>query len=174
MSSCEIQWITFGGDVEFGESHEEEAAECGSEESTVDRLKSAIWGRVDVQAGGAEELNSFLAWYVIAADGEHTGLIAEDAWAGSKVLELVLVCHLLYAGPRCYVTLVNKTVEELCAAFYFGKVVRDFHMPAFSTSPVRYTVAVLVSHLNVIVFVVVVLLILLFLFILLVFLWFYV
>lgn len=81
MCSCETQWISFRGHVEFWKSHEEEAAECGSKESTVDRLKSAVWGRVDVQAGRAEELNSFLAWYVIAADREHTGLIAEDAWA---------------------------------------------------------------------------------------------
>ncbi len=107
MRSCEVQWIVFSGDIEFGESHEEEAAERGSEESTVDRLKSAVWGGVDVQAGGAEKLNSFLAWDVIAADGKDTGLIAEDAWARSKVLELIFVCHLLYAGSGCYVTLVN-------------------------------------------------------------------
>lgn len=107
MCSCEVQRIAFGGDVEFGEGHEEKATECGSKEGTVDGLKSAVWRRVDIQTGRAEELNGFLAWYIIAANGQDTGLITKDSGAGSKVLELVFVCHLLYAGPRGYVTLVN-------------------------------------------------------------------
>lgn len=175
MCSGEIQWVAFGGDVELGKGHEEEAAECGSKKSAVDGLESAIRGRVDVQAGGAEELNGFLARYVIATDGEDTSLIAEDAWTGSKVLELVFVCHLLYAGPRRYVTLVNETVEELCAAFYLCDVVGDFHVPTFSASSVRNTIAVLISHLNVVVFVLLLIILLLFLlFFLLVFFWFHI
>ena len=99
MCSCEIEWIAFGGDVEFGKGHEEEAAEGGSKKCTIDRLKPAVRGRIDVQTGRAEELDGFLAWYVIAANGKNPGLITEDAWAGSKVLKLVLVRHLLYAWP---------------------------------------------------------------------------
>ena len=153
MCSCEVQWIAFGGDIELGEGHEEKATECCSKESTVDRLESAVWRRVDVQTRGAEELNSLLARYVIATNGEDTGLITENARAGSKVLKLVLVCHLLYAGPRCYVTLVNEAVEELRAAFDFCDIVGDFHVSAFRTSPIGNVIAVLVSHLYIIVLV---------------------
>ena len=175
MCCCEVQWIAFGRDIEFGESHEEEAAKCSSKEGTVDRLKTTVRGSIDVQARGAEELNSFLAWYVIAANGKDAGLIAEDAWAGSEVLVLIFVCHLLYTGPRRYVTLVNETVEQFCAAFYLGDVVGGFHMPAFSTSPVGHTIAILISHLNVIIFVVLLLfVVVVILFFLLVFFWFHV
>ena len=175
MCSCEVQWIAFGGDIELGEGHEEKATECRPKESTVDRLESAVWRRVDVQTRGAKELNSFLARYVIAANGEDASLIAENARAGSKVLELVLVCHLLYAGPRCYVTLVDEAVEELRAAFDLCDIVGDFHVSAFRTSPIGNAIAILVSHLHIVVLVLFLFLFFFFLlFFLLVFFWLHV
>lgn len=95
MGGCEIQRIAFCGDVEFGERHEEETAKCCAEECAVDGLKAAIWGGVDVQTAGAEEFDSLLPRYVVAADGQYASLVAEDTWARSKMLQLVLVCHLL-------------------------------------------------------------------------------
>ena len=66
MCRCEIQRITLGGDVELGEGHEEKAAEGCAKKGAVDGLETAVrWG-VDIEAGWAEQLDGFLAGYVVA------------------------------------------------------------------------------------------------------------
>lgn len=48
MGGCEIEGIAFGADVEFGEGHEEEAAERCAKEGAIDGLESAVGRSVDI------------------------------------------------------------------------------------------------------------------------------
>ena len=99
MGGGEVEGVAFGGDFEFGEGHEEEAAEGGAEEGAVDGLEAAIGRCVDVEAAGTEKFDGVDARGVVAADGQHFGAVAEDPRTGAEMLGVVFLGHLLYSWP---------------------------------------------------------------------------
>lgn len=54
-------------DVQVGEGHEKEGREGGSEEGAVDGLEPRVGWGVDIETGGAEELDSLVAGTVVQA-----------------------------------------------------------------------------------------------------------
>jgi len=144
----EVEGVAFGGDVEFGEGHEEEAAEGCAEEGAVDGLEAGVGGDVDVEAGGAEEFDGFLAGDVTAADGEDAGLVAEDPGAVAKGLQFVFVGHLLDSRAGGDEALVDEAVEELGGRFDGGEVTGQAHGSVVGGPPVGGGdfVAIFVAH----------------------------
>ena len=93
----EVAGVAFDADFEFGEGHEEEAAECGAEEGAVHGLESAVGGRVDVEAAWAEQFHRILPGCVADAHRKDFGSVAEYPRTQPEVLQVVLFRHLLYA-----------------------------------------------------------------------------
>lgn len=112
MLGSVLRWLSAAIEIGVRECHEEETTERGTEEGAIDGLKSAVGRGVDVQTSRAEELDSFLAWGVCAANGKHLCTVTEDTRAVAEVAELVLFIHLLYAGPGDDITRVDESVEE--------------------------------------------------------------
>lgn len=123
MSSCKIQWIAFGGNVELRKGHKEETTKCGAKESAIDRLEATIWGGINVQARGAEKLHGFLSRNIITPNWKHMGLVAENARTGTEMFGIVFVRHLLDSRSRGYIALVYESVEKFRRAFYDRKII---------------------------------------------------
>jgi hypothetical protein len=131
------------------------------------KAPSTVWkrelGGVYTSKHEGQKLDRLVAGAVVQADRENSARVAVDARTRAKMLELVLLSHLLDARPRGDVALVYEAVQQLSGAFYHAEIGRYPQVSAVASPAISWR-ALLAEH-----FVVLFILLFFFLFILVVF-----